>query len=101
MEELGIEIQISFFRQGGTKIFSSLGKQVKQNGGKVVLLSDNQYLNNFRQKPSLIYKIKYLNHFDAVWVPENWSKVNEVIWCEEKNIYTGLYASNNNIYNKV
>ncbi len=101
--ELGIEIPDIFFQAGWyKKSFSSLGNQVKENGGKVVLLSDNQYLDNFRQKlGSLIYKIKYLNHFDAVWVPGNSAvKLMKSYGVNKKNIYKGLYASNNNIYNK-
>jgi glycosyltransferase involved in cell wall biosynthesis len=101
--ELGIEIPDIFFQAGWyKKAFSSLGNQVKENGGKVVLLSDNQYLDNFRQKiGSLIYKIKYLNHFDAVWVPGNSGvKLMKSYGVKKKNIYKGLYASNNNIYKK-
>ena len=70
-KDLGLKIPDIYFQAGWyKKSFSNLGKEVKQNGGKVVLLSDNSFKNTLRQKiGSIIYRIKYLNNFDAIWVP--------------------------------
>ena len=69
--DLNLEIPDIYFQAGWyKKSFSSLGLEVKNNGGKVVLLSDNPYKNNFRQLiGSIIFKFKYQNYFDAAWVP--------------------------------
>ena len=84
------------------KSFSSLGKEVKDNGGKVVLLSDNSYKNNLRQKiGSIIYKIKYTNYFDAVWVPgRSGEQLMISFGVPKKKIFQGLYCSNQNIFKK-
>ena len=69
--DLNLEIPDIYFQAGWyKKSFSSLGLEVKNSGGKVVLLSDNPYKNNFRQLiGSIIFKFKYQNYFDAAWVP--------------------------------
>ena len=101
--DLGLKIPDIYFQAGWyKKSFSSLGQEVKNNGGKVVLLSDNSYKNNFRQKiGSIIYKIKYLNYFDATWVPGHLgAKLMKSFGVPKKKIFQGLYCSNQNIFKK-
>lgn len=102
-KDLGLKIPDIYFQAGWyIKSFSNLGKEVKQNGGKVVLLSDNSFKNTFRQKiGSIIYKIKYLNNFDAIWVPGKLGvKLMKFFGVPRKNIFQGLYCSNQKIYKK-
>jgi len=102
-KDLGLKIPDIYFQAGWyKKSFSSLGKEVKNNGGKVVLLSDNSYKNNIRQKiGSIIYKIKYLNYFDAVWVPGKLGiKLMKFFGVPKQQIFQGLYCSNQNIFKK-
>jgi glycosyltransferase involved in cell wall biosynthesis len=102
-KHLNLEIPDIYFQAGWyKKSFSSLGLEVKNNGGKVVLLSDNPYKNNFRQLiGSIIFKFKYKNYFDAVWVP---GKLGEELMkyygLLKKKIFQGLYCSNKNIFKK-
>jgi glycosyltransferase involved in cell wall biosynthesis len=101
--DLGLKIPDIYFQAGWyKKSFSSLGQEVKNNGGKVVLLSDNSYKNNIRQKiGSIIYKFKYLNHFDATWVPGYLgAKLMKSFGVPQKKIFEGLYCSNQNIFKK-
>lgn len=101
--DLGLTIPDIYFQAGWyKKSFLSLGREVKNNGGKIVLLSDNSYKNNFRQKiGSIIYKIKYLNYFDAVWVPGRLGvKLMKFFGVPKQEIFEGLYCSNENIFKK-
>ena len=101
--DMGLKIPDIYFQAGWyKKSFSSLGQEVKNNGGKVVLLSDNSYKNNIRQKiGSIIYKIKYLNYFDAVWVPGRLGmKLMKFFGVPKQKIFQGLYCSNQNIFKK-
>tara|TARA_A100001015_G_scaffold97282_1_gene107982 strand:- start:13335 stop:14363 length:1029 start_codon:yes stop_codon:yes gene_type:complete len=101
--DLGLKIPDIYFQAGWyKKSFSSLGKEVKNNGGKVVLLSDNSFKNNLRQKiGSIIYKIKYLNFFDAVWVPGRLGvRLMKFFGVPNQEIFQGLYCSNQHIFKK-
>lgn len=101
--DLGLKIPDIFFQAGWyKKSFSSLGQEVKSSGGKVVLLSDNSYKNNLRQKiGSIIYKVKYLNYFDATWVPGySGNKLMKYFGVPQKKIFEGLYCSNPDIFEK-
>ena len=102
-KDLKLKIPDIYFQAGWyKKSFSSLGQEVKNNGGKVVLLSDNPYKDNFRQKiGSIIYKIKYLNYFDAAWVPGYLgAKLMRSFGVPKKKIFQGLYCSNQKIFKK-
>lgn len=49
-KDLGLKIPDIYFKDGWyKKSLSSLGREVKNNGGKIVLLSDNTYKGNLRQ----------------------------------------------------
>lgn len=101
--DLGLKIPDIYFQAGWyKKSFSSLGQEVKNNGGKIVLLSDNSYKNNLRQKiGSIIYKIKYLNYFDATWVPGYLgAKLMKFFGVSKQSIFQGLYCSNQKIFKK-
>jgi glycosyltransferase involved in cell wall biosynthesis len=102
-KDLGLKIPDIYFQAGWyKKSLSSLGREVKNNGGKIVLLSDNPYKGNLRQMiGSIVYRIKYLKFFDAVWVPGNLgTKLMKSYGVLRKNIFQNLYASNELIYKK-
>lgn len=101
--DLGLEIPDIFFQAGWyKKVFSSLGKEVKNNGGKVVLLSDNPYKATVRQQiGSIIYKFRYSKNFDAAWVPGKLgTKLMSSFGVPKKKIFQGLYCSNQKIFKK-
>jgi glycosyltransferase involved in cell wall biosynthesis len=100
-KDLNLDIPDIYFQAGWyKKSFSSLGYKVKNNGGKVVLLSDNSYKNNFRQLiGSVIYKLRYRNYFDSVWVPGKLGeKLIHYYGVSKKKIFQGLYCSNQKIF---
>lgn len=101
--DIGLKIPDIYFQAGWyKKSFSSLGQEVKNNGGKIVLLSDNSYKNNLRQKiGSVIYKIKYLNYFNATWVPGYLGvKLMKSFGVPKQEIFQGLYCSNQKLFKK-
>ena len=65
-------------------------------------MSDNSFKNTLRQKiGSIIYRIKYLNNFDAIWVPGKLGvKLMKFFGVPKKSIFQGLYCSNQKIYKK-
>jgi glycosyltransferase involved in cell wall biosynthesis len=102
-KDLNLDIPEIFFQAGWyKKSFSSLGKEVKKNGGKVVLMSDNPFKNNYRQiVGSFIFKLKYPEYFDAVWVPGKLGKkLMRYYSFPQKKIFMGLYSSNPKIFQK-
>ena len=89
-EDLKLEVPQIYFQAGWyKKSFSSLGKEVKKKGGKVVLLSDNSYKNNLRQLiGSIFYRFNYLRYFDSVWVPgSSGEKLMRFYGVPKKNIF--------------
>jgi len=102
-KDLKLKVPDIFFQAGwNKKSFLNLGKEVKKNGGKVVLLSDNSFKNTFRQKiGSIIFKIEYSNYFDAIWVPGKLGvKLMKFFDVPRKDIFEGQYCSNEEIYKK-
>lgn len=100
-EQLGIPIPDLFFQAGWyIDSFISLGNEVKQNGGKVILLSDNCWKNSWRQwGGALIYRLKYRRYFDAVWVPgASGAFLMKFLGVDPKRIYQGLYGSDPNSF---
>ena len=102
-KDLGLKIPDIYFQAGWyKKSLSNLGKEVKNNGGKIILLSDNPYKGNLRQLiGSIVYRIKYLKFFDAAWVPGNLGlKLMTSYGLLKKDIFQNLYVSNERIYKK-
>ena len=95
-DELGLEVPDIFFQAGWyIDSFINLGNEVKNKGGKVVLLSDNCWKNSIRQWiGALVYRIKYRKYFDAVWVPGKLGSVlMKFLGVSPKYIFEGLYGS--------
>lgn len=102
-KNLGLEVPQIYFQAGWyLKSFSSLGKEVKQNGGKVILLSDNSFKNNLKQLiGSIFYRYNYLRYFDRVWVPgASGEKLMRFFGVPQEKIFQGLYCSNEKIFKK-
>lgn len=100
-KSLGLRVPHIFFQAGWyKKPFISLGNEVKHSGGKVILLSDNQFHGNLRQLfGSLYYRLKYKHLFDAVWVPgASGKKLMKFYGVPKDKIFTHLYSSNENIF---
>ena len=95
-DELGLEVPDIFFQAGWyIDSFINLGNEVKNKGGKVVLLSDNCWKNSIRQWiGALVYRIKYRKYFDAVWVPgKSGQTLMRFFGVKKENIFKGLYGS--------
>ncbi len=72
-----------------------LGDEVRMQGGKVILLSDNSWKNTLRQYVgAAVYRLRYRHKFDAVWVP-GWSgsTLMGVLGVLPHQIFQGLYGS--------
>lgn len=99
--DLGLEIPDIYFQAGWfIKSFNQLGLQVKRNGGKVVVLSDNSWKNNLRQYLGYIkFNIFYRNRFNAAWVPgKSGQRFMEFLGLKEDKIFTGLYGSDPDVF---
>ena len=93
--DLGLEIPDIFFQAGWyIASFVNLGKQVKNNGGKVILLSDNCWKNTMRQwVGSIYYRLIYKNYFDGVWVPgKSGIRLMNFYGVKKDTIFNGLYG---------
>lgn len=95
--DLGLPVPNIFFQAGIYYVpsFKKLGEEVKLNGGKVILLSDNNFKKNFRQFfGSLLFRLIYKKNFDGAWVPgQSGEMLMSFFGFSNKQIYTGLYGS--------
>ncbi|MDA7656763.1 glycosyltransferase [bacterium] len=99
--DLGLEIPDIYFQAGWfIRSFNHLGKQVKKNGGKVIVLVDNCWKNNLRQYLGYIkFSLLYRNKFDGVWVPgKSGQKFVKFLGFRRNQIFTGLYGSDPNTF---
>jgi glycosyltransferase involved in cell wall biosynthesis len=93
--DLNLEIPDLFFQAGWyINSFMFLGKQVKDNQGKVILLSDNCWKNSLRQWiGSVYYRLKRNSNFDGAWVPgKSGLKFMLILGLKRNVIFTGLYG---------
>jgi glycosyltransferase involved in cell wall biosynthesis len=70
--ELGLDVPAIFFQHGWSyHAFSALGQEVKQCGGRVIGLSDNNWRGDFRQLVlgPIAFRLRHRRHFDAMLVP--------------------------------
>jgi glycosyltransferase involved in cell wall biosynthesis len=99
--DLGMEVPEIFFQAGWfVSSFNQLGLQVKSNGGKVVVLSDNCWKNSFRQYLGYLkFNLLYRNRFDASWVPgKSGQRFMKFLGFKNVQIFTGLYGSDPNLF---
>jgi glycosyltransferase involved in cell wall biosynthesis len=99
--DIGLEIPDIFFQSGWfVKSFNALGRQVKENGGKVVVLIDNSWKNNIRQHLGYLkFNLLYKRRFDVAWVPGySGSKFVKFLGFSEKNVFQGLYGSDPKVF---
>lgn len=96
-KDLGLPVPDIFFQAGIYYIssFRKLGKEVREHGGRVVLLSDNCWKNNFRQwGGAVLYRLIFRRWFSAVWVPgKSGAKMMRIFGVPDAQIYQGLYGS--------
>lgn len=94
--DLCLPVPDIFFQAGWfIPSFNNLGREVKQNGGKVVCMIDNCWKNNVRQWFGAIkFRLFYRKWIDAVWVPGKLgTKLLRFFGMPPSKIYQGLYAS--------
>lgn len=99
--DLSLPVPDIFFQAGWfIPSFNNVGREVKQNGGKVVCLIDNRWKNNLRQWIGAIkFRLFYRNRFFAVWVPgKSGTKLLRFFGMLSSKIYQGLYASDSECF---
>jgi len=101
-KDLGLPVPDIFFQAGVYYLpsFRKLGKEVREHGGKVVLLSDNCWKNSIRQwGGALLFRLIFRRWFSAVWVPgKSGSKLMRIFGFSESEIYQGLYGSDDQCF---
>ena len=99
--KIGIDVPHIFFQSGWSiTAFNKLGTEVKQNGGKLICISDNSWKNTPRQwLAALFSRLYYRKHFDAVWVPGiSGMQLMKFYGMPENRIYQGLYSADSKIF---
>ena len=100
--QLGLPVPQVFFQAGTYYIssFRKLGDEVRKNGGRVILLSDNNKKNNVRQFiGSILFNLFFKNFFSAVWVPgKSGEKLMQLYGFSKSKIYKGLYGSDSSCF---
>ena len=95
-KDLGLPVPDIFFQAGWyIPSFIKLGREVRDNGGKVVGLIDNCWKNNIRQWLGAIrFRLFYRKWFWVVWVPGKSSAyLLRVFGMPAAQIYQGLYGA--------
>ncbi|GAB4225017.1 MAG: hypothetical protein Kow0049_01980 [Stanieria sp.] len=99
--DLEMDIPEIFFQAGWlSKAFKNLGKEVDRNGGQVVCFSDNSWKNTPRQwLGALAFRIRYLQYFDAMWVPgHSGMGLLEFYGMPKHKIYQGMYGADPEVF---
>lgn len=101
-KDLNLPIPDIFFQAGWWYIpsYKKLGAEVRKNGGKVVLLSDNCWKNNLRQwMGAIVVRFLYRKWFSAVWVPgKSGARLQRFFGVPTSQIYQGLYGSDPDLF---
>jgi glycosyltransferase involved in cell wall biosynthesis len=99
--DLGIKVPLIFFHSGwGYKHFNNLAKEVRENGGIVIGLFDNNFRGDFRQFIGSIYfKMLNLNKFNSVIVPGASGRIlAKYLGFKDVSIYQSLYYADTKIF---
>jgi glycosyltransferase involved in cell wall biosynthesis len=100
-EELDLDIPHVFFHSGWNyPHFNSLANEVRESGGKVVGMFDNNWKVNFRQILGGIYFRLFLKkRFSAVFIPGiEGKKLAKYCGFKEWQVFCGLYGASNEIF---
>jgi glycosyltransferase involved in cell wall biosynthesis len=101
-KQIGLKVPDIFFQAGTYYVssFKNLGDEVRESGGKVVLLSDNSWKKSFRQiGGAFLFRLIFKKRFSCVWVPgESGEKLMSLFGFSKKQIYKGLYGSDDNSF---
>lgn len=100
-DDIGLPVPDIFFQAGWyISSFIRLGHEVRDNGGKVVLLADNCWKNSLRQWMGAIkYRLVYRKQFSAVWVPgESGAQLFRHFGVRPSRIFKGLYGSDSDCF---
>lgn len=83
-----------------TPAFNELGRQVRENGGAVIVMVDNRWRGDLRQCVApLVFNTKYRNWFQAAIVPgKSARRFVRYLGLPDSAIYEGLYGGNPNIF---
>ena len=99
--DLQVPVPEIFFQTGWAYPgFNSLGREVRQHGGKVVSMVDNCWKNNSRQwLGAVIFRLNYQPWFDAVWVPgRSGFQLCRFFGMSENRIYQGMYGADPDVF---
>ena len=99
--DLGISTPELFFQSGWlSKAFRNLGREVHQNGGRVVCFSDNSWKNSPRQwLGAVVFRIRHRQNFHAVWVPgHSGFRLCRFFGMPVDKIYQGMYGADPEIF---
>ncbi|MEL6930589.1 MAG: glycosyltransferase [Cyanobacteria bacterium J06600_6] len=99
--DLKMDVPQIFFQSGWfSTTFTGLGSEVKRNGGKVICITDNCWKNTLRQWiGALVFRLRYRNCFDAVWVPgKSGTQLMRFYGMPKNKIYQGLYSSDPQVF---
>lgn len=83
-----------------TPAFNELGRQVRENGGSVIVMVDNRWRGDLRQRVApVVFNTKYRNWFQAAIVPgKSARRFVRYLGLPDSAIHEGLYGGNPNIF---
>jgi hypothetical protein len=83
-----------------TPAFNELGRQVRAQGGAVILMIDNRRRGDLRQRLApIVFNTKYRNWFQAAIVPgKSARRFVRSLGMPETAIHDGLYGGNPNVF---
>ena len=99
--DLGLNIPEIFFQSGWlSQAFQNLGQEVHQNGGQTICFADNSWKNTPRQwLGAIAFRIRYLQYFNAVWVPGNSGRqLMKFYGMPANKIYQGMYGADPEVF---
>lgn len=101
--QLGLSAPRIYFQSGWAyPAFNSLGDEARDAGGKVVLLTDNDYRGNLRQLAgALAFRLSKSRKFDAWFCPgKSGHRLARFYGMPSERIWTGLYGADPAIFSQ-
>ena len=100
--DLGLDVPLIYFQSGWAyPAFSSLGREVRLNKGKVIVLSDANWRGDLRQlvAGAIVFRLFYKRYFNKMLVPgKQGLRLMKWFGFRNKDLHSGMLGADPNLF---